>query len=257
MHAAVGVQGQPALPGVGRERGITRRCDAAFQQLGVGRLCHAGAQAATALLRAQVEPHFLWNTLAHVQYLVTSKPHDAAAMTGHLIRYLRAAVPAGGAGGSIGSAIDSVRAYLEVMKIRMGARLESRCEAAPDLLDMPLAPLLLHTLVENAIKHGIEPKTGPVSLCVSARRDPQAPDTVLLEVRDTGVGLQPAPLTRGSGLGLGSMRERLALQYGERARLSVAACPAAGCWRASCCRCKRRRRHEKTAPQLPEERFVG
>ena len=88
--------------------------------------------------------------------------------------------------------------------------------------------LLLHTLVENAIKHGIEPKTGPVTLCVSARRDPQAPDMVLLEVRDSGVGLQPAPPTRGSGLGLRSVRERLALHYGERARLSVAGVPGGG-----------------------------
>ena len=201
---------------------------AAAAQLAAARAQAALAQAETALLRAQVEPHFLWNTLAHVQYLATSQPHDAAAMTGHLIRYLRAAVPAGGAGGSIGSEIDSVRAYLEVMKIRMGERLDIRCEAAPELRDMPLAPLLLHTLVENAIKHGIEPKTGPVTLCVSARRDPQAPDMVLLEVRDSGVGLQPAPPTRGSGLGLRSVRERLALQYGERARLSVAGVPGGG-----------------------------
>ena len=201
---------------------------AAAAQLAAARAQAALAQAETALLRAQVEPHFLWNTLAHVQYLATSQPHDAAAMTGHLIRYLRAAVPAGGAGGSIGSEIDSVRAYLEVMKIRMGERLDIRCEAAPELRDMPLAPLLLHTLVENAIKHGIEPKTGPVTLYVSARRDPQAPDMVLLEVRDSGVGLQPAPPTRGSGLGLRSVRERLALHYGERARLSVAGVPGGG-----------------------------
>ena len=116
---------------------------AAAAQLAAARAQAALAQAETALLRAQVEPHFLWNTLAHVQYLATSQPHDAAAMTGHLIRYLRAAVPAGGAGGSIGSEIDSVRAYLEVMKIRMGARLQTSCEVAPELLDVPLAPSFL------------------------------------------------------------------------------------------------------------------
>lgn len=187
------------------------------------------AQAEIGLLRAQVEPHFLWNTLAHVQYLASTRPQDAAAMTGHLIRYLRAAVPAAGeAGATMASEFDSVQAYLEVMKIRMGARLDTACELAPALAGLPLAPLLLHTLVENAIKHGLEPKTGPVRLTVSARLAGETPAMVLLEVRDNGVGLQPAPATRGSGLGLRSVRERLALLYGEGARLHVAGLPEGG-----------------------------
>lgn len=224
------VAGRATLRHLRQERrALAAQLAAAQAQATLAERERALAQAETALLRAQVEPHFLWNTLAHVQYLATSKPHDAAAMTGHLIRYLRAAVPAGTqGGGTIGSEIDSVRAYLEVMKIRMGSRLDTVCELAPELLDVPLAPLLLHTLVENAIKHGIEPKAGPVRLSVTACRDPQAPEMVLLEVCDTGVGLQAAPATRGGGLGLRSVRDRLALQYGGRARLSVAGRPGGG-----------------------------
>ena len=224
------VAGRATLRHLRQERrALAAQLAAAQAQATLAERERALAQAETALLRAQVEPHFLWNTLAHVQYLATSKPHDAAAMTGHLIRYLRAAVPAGTqGGGTIGSEIDSVRAYLEVMKIRMGSRLDTICELAPELLDVPLAPLLLHTLVENAIKHGIEPKAGPVRLSVTACRDPAAPEMVLLEVCDTGVGLQAAPATRGGGLGLRSVRDRLALQYGGRARLSVAGRPGGG-----------------------------
>lgn len=224
------VAGRATLRHLRQERrALAAQLAAAQAQATLAERERALAQAETALLRAQVEPHFLWNTLAHVQYLATSKPHDAAAMTGHLIRYLRAAVPAGTqGGGTIGSEIDSVRAYLEVMKIRMGSRLDTVCELAPELFEVPLAPLLLHTLVENAIKHGIEPKAGPVRLSVTACLDPQAPDMVLLEVCDTGVGLQAAPATRGGGLGLRSVRDRLALQYGGRARLSVAGRPGGG-----------------------------
>lgn len=224
------VAGRATLRHLRQERrALAAQLAAAQAQATLAERERALAQAETALLRAQVEPHFLWNTLAHVQYLATSKPHDAAAMTGHLIRYLRAAVPSGTHGGAtIGSEIDSVRAYLEVMKIRMGSRLDTVCTLAPELLDVPLAPLLLHTLVENAIKHGIEPKAGPVHLSVTACRDPQAPEMVLLEVCDTGVGLQAAPATRGGGLGLRSVRDRLALQYGGRARLSVAGRPGGG-----------------------------
>lgn len=212
-----------------QRRTAAAQLEAAQAQACLAERERALAQAETAVLRAQIEPHFLWNTLAHVQYLAGSKPDDAAAMTGHLIRYLRAAVPSGQeGGGTIGSEIDSVRAYLELMKMRMGPRLDASCELAPELSGVPLAPLLLHTLVENAIKHGIEPKSGPVRLCVSARCDPDAPAMLLLEVRDTGVGLQAAPVTRGSGMGLRSVRERLAQQYGDHARLSVAGMPGGG-----------------------------
>jgi sensor histidine kinase YesM len=114
------------------------------------------ARAELTVLRAQIEPHFLWNTLAHVQYLTRKNPEDAEKMTGHLIKYLRSAVPqTRGQSTTLGSEIESVRAYLELMKIRMGARLTVTVSVEPAQVDVPFPPLLIQTLVENAIKHGL------------------------------------------------------------------------------------------------------
>jgi sensor histidine kinase YesM len=181
------------------------------------------------VLRAQVEPHFLWNTLAHVQYLIRKNPDDAGRMTGHLIHYLRAAVPQmRGDVSTLGTEMGSVRAYLELMKIRMGERLTVVVDLPADLEALPFAPLLIQTLVENAIKHGVEPKVGPVSVTVRAQADADAGGQLRVEVQDNGVGLQAAPNTRGTGLGLRSVRDRLKLLYGEPASLSIAGAPGGG-----------------------------
>ncbi|MFL9908342.1 sensor histidine kinase [Paraburkholderia sp. RL17-337-BIB-A] len=175
------------------------------------------------LLRAQVEPHFLWNTLAHLQFLIQKSPGEANHMIAHLIRYLRAAVPQmRGDSTTLGSEFDSAAAYLELMKIRMGARLTLLIEIPPALRNIPFAPLLIQTLVENAIKHGVEPKVGPVSVSLKARTDENAVDGVVVEVIDNGVGLQESPPTRGTGFGLRSVRERIRLLYGAGASLQVA-----------------------------------
>ncbi len=181
------------------------------------------------VLRAQVEPHFLWNTLAHVQFLIRKSPDDAGRMIEHLTRYLRAAVPQmRGDTTSLGSEFDSVGAYLELMKIRMGERLTISIDLPDGLRDVAFAPLLIQTLVENAIKHGLEPKVGPVTVTVRASADSSHPGSMVVEVRDNGVGLQNAPSTRGTGLGLRSVRERLRLLYGANATLSVAGAPGGG-----------------------------
>ncbi|MEG0040585.1 MAG: histidine kinase [Massilia sp.] len=190
-------------------------------------------QAEMALLRAQIEPHFLWNTLAHVQYLARKEPEAAAAMTGNLITYLRAAVPgARGDASTLGSEMASVRAYLAIMQIRMGARLHAEVGFPEHLADLPFAPLILQTLVENAIKHGVEPKPGPVAVMVSAEYDPDHGRCLLLRVGDTGAGLADsgalASTASGTGLGLASVRERLHGLYGERASLRLAARPGGG-----------------------------
>jgi len=181
------------------------------------------------VLRAQVEPHFLWNTLAHVQYLIRKNPDDAGRMTGHLIHYLRAAVPQmRGDGSTLGAEMRSVQAYLELMKIRMGVRLTVSVDLPEALEAQPFAPLLIQTLVENAIKHGVEPKVGPVVVAVRALRDPERPHFTLVEVQDNGVGLQSEPATRGTGTGLLGVRERLKRLYGGEAILSIAGAPGGG-----------------------------
>ena len=188
-------------------------------------------QAEMALLRAQIEPHFLWNTLAHVQYLARKEPDAAAAMTGNLITYLRAAVPgARGDASTLGSEMASVRAYLAIMRIRMGARLHAEVTFPERLADLPFAPLILQTLVENAIKHGVEPKPGPVAVMVSAEYDPEDGRRLLLRVSDTGAGLAAdgPGAAAGTGLGLASVRERLRGLYGEGAAFRIAARPGGG-----------------------------
>jgi len=109
-------------------------------------------------LQAQVEPHFLYNTLAGVQYLVRRNAVLADEMLGHLITYLRRAVPSMRAQTStVQAECELVQAYLEVMKLRLGERLQTRVDCSPNAAAFPMPPMMLATLVENAIKHGIEP----------------------------------------------------------------------------------------------------
>lgn len=172
------------------------------------------------VLRAQVEPHFLWNTLGHVQHLIRRNPADADRLTGHLIRYLRAAVPQMRKGmSSLGAEFASGHAYLELMKIRMGDRLTVRMELPAALQEEPFAPLLVQTLIENAIKHGVEPKVGPVFVEVVAHAMEER--MLHVEVRDNGVGLHASACTQGTGLGLRNVRERMALLYGDAASLTI------------------------------------
>lgn len=192
------------------------------------------ARSELSLLRAQIEPHFLWNTLAHVQHLTRKSPKDADIMTGHLIRFLRGAVPATrGDFSTLKAEVESAQAYLELMKIRMGGRLSVQVELDPSIADASFPPLLIHTLVENAIKHGIEPKVGPVSISVKAVRrkstSGQSPaDRILVEVIDNGVGLLSTPPTKGTGHGLRNVRERLQLLYQSEGSLRIAGAPGGG-----------------------------
>ena len=187
------------------------------------------AQSELRVLRAQIEPHFLWNTLAHVQHLIRKNPPDAERMTGYLIRYLRTAVPQIRSDAStLKTEFESVEAYLELMKIRMGERLTVEVSLPAELAEHPFAPLLVQTLVENAIKHGVEPKVGPVRVRVRALREEGNPARLVIEVQDNGVGLQAFPGTRGTQMGLHSVRERLKLLYGGNAALSIAEAKGGG-----------------------------
>lgn len=181
------------------------------------------ARAELQVLRAQVEPHFLWNTLANVEYLIRKDPPQAATMMCHLIAYLRSSVPDGRReSATLGSEFASVRAYLGLMRFRMGERLQFELTLAPELADQPFAPLVLQTLVENAIKHGLEPLPGPARLQVRAAVSTDQPDRLVVEVIDNGVGLRAQPRTRGTGLGLRQVRERLQALHGREAALGIA-----------------------------------
>ena len=167
------------------------------------------------VLQAQVEPHFLFNTLASVRALVRQDPAQAEATLDALVDFLRATIPKlredRGLHATLGQQLDLCSSYLALMQVRMGGRLTYDVRADEVLRAAPFPPSLLITLVENAIKHGIEPRPGPGRIEIDAVRDG---DTLRVQVRDDGAGLQPGLST---GVGLANVREQLAARYGARA----------------------------------------
>jgi signal transduction histidine kinase len=176
------------------------------------------ADAQLAVLQSQIEPHFLFNTLANVQALVESGSPRAAPVLQSLIAYLRAALPQLHDGApTLGREAVLVRSYLELMQMRMPDRLRFALHIDPALHALPLPPLTLLTLVENAVRHGIDPSEQGGEIDVGAeRRD----GGVRLWVRDSGRGLDE---THAPGTGLANLRERLRSAYGDRARLTLSA----------------------------------
>jgi LytS/YehU family sensor histidine kinase len=189
------------------------------------------AEMRLSVLAAQVEPHFLFNTLAGVRSAISTDPRRASEMIDRLVDYLRASIPRlrsdGSALSTVAGPADSVRAYLALMTARM-PRLHAEIDVPPDLAHARCPPLMLISLAENAIKHGVEPKMGPAHVRFAATRDPQASAAprLLLTIEDDGVGFGEA--TSGSGIGLTNIRERLAQLYGGRAELRLAARPGGG-----------------------------
>ena len=169
------------------------------------------------LLQAQVEPHFLFNTLANVRELVDSGSPQASTVLGSLIAYLRAAVPRlHEPATTMGQELELVRAYLEVMHMRMPDRLQFTLHADDEALALRCPPMTLLTLVENAVRHGIDPSEEGGRIEVHVRvRDGRCRAQVI----DTGVGLQQAG--DGLGTGLSNLRERLQLAFGGDAQLRL------------------------------------
>jgi len=204
-----------------RER--TARMEAAFERER-SRVVAAERETTLAqlkLLEAQVEPHFLYNTLANVVSLVDSNPATAKRMLERLIALLRgAAVAAGGAEVTLAAQIEHLRAYLELMSLRMGGRLAFRLDVDPALANVALPPLLLQPVVENAIRHGLEPKVEGGEIVVIARR---REGNVELIVADTGVGFRDVRVRAGGdgGVGLSNLRARLAALYGDAASIGI------------------------------------
>ena len=163
------------------------------------------------MMEAQIEPHFLFNTLATVKRLYRTEPVGGARMVARLKEYLQAALPQIRHGiPTLASEIELVRAYLEILQIRMGARLQFTIDAPPQTLAIPFPAMVLITLVENAIKHGLNPM--PNGGCIDIQVF-DSPVTIAVEVRDNGVGFQVSAGTSGSGIGLANIRARLAALY--------------------------------------------
>jgi hypothetical protein len=178
------------------------------------------AEAQLKTMQAQVEPHFLFNTLASVDYLIETDPARASSMQKHLIQYLRAALPQMREGSSsLGKELALCRSYLEILKVRMEDRLQFAIAVPQGLASAQFPPMMLQSLVENAIKHGLEPKSEGGTLTLSADI---ADGKLRVTVADTGLGFGAAD-TAGTGLGLTNVRERLAALYGSSARLSLQA----------------------------------
>jgi LytS/YehU family sensor histidine kinase len=183
------------------------------------------AEARLKLLEAQLEPHMLFNTLANLRALIGTDPARATAMLDRLNDYLRATLNASrSTTHTLQAEFDRLRDYLELMAVRMGPRLSYTLELPPELAPQAVPTLLLQPLVENSIKHGLEPKVEGGRITVSARRDGR---TLVLEVLDSGVGLL-AEAAGDKGFGLAQVRERLQTAYGSGSAIDLVAVCAGG-----------------------------
>ena len=182
-------------------------------------LSKQAVEAELKLMQAQVEPHFLFNTLASVQFLTETDPPAANKLLGHLIAYLRAALPQLRASSTtLGKEVELCEAYLNILRTRIGPRLSFAVDVPASLRSVPFPPNLLISLVENAIKHGIEPSADGGTVAVRARAEG---DRVIVEVTDTGRGMIDTVTRPGGGVGLGNVRERLAALYGPRGKFTL------------------------------------
>ena len=176
------------------------------------------AEAQLRLLESQLEPHMLFNTLANLRVLIALDPPRAQAMLDQLIAFLRATLSASRVGRhALSAEFARLADYLALMQVRMGERLHTRLDLPDELASLPVPPLLLQPLVENSIRHGLEPKVDGGRIEIEAARDG---NELVLRVRDTGVGLSE-PSADGTHFGLQQVRERLATLYGERAGLAL------------------------------------
>ena len=182
------------------------------------------AEARLQVLQAQVEPHFLFNTLANVRRLFRTDAPAARAMLEHLSSYLSALLPRmRSADSTLEHELALASAYLHVQQIRMGDRLAFRLDVPPALAALPFPPMMLVTLVENAIRHGLNPLPHGGEVRVAARA---VDGRLRLQVTDTGRGLSES--AGGEGVGLANIRARLSTLYGGAARLLLAQRPGAG-----------------------------
>jgi sensor histidine kinase YesM len=168
------------------------------------------------MLQAQIEPHFLFNTLSNILSLIDTDPGKGKSMLMDLIHYLRTALSRTRHDLiTIEQEIEMIQAYLNIIKIRMGERLQYKILIPDNLRPHPFPPMLLQPLVENAVKHGLEPKIQGGEILIKAA---EAGDFLRLEVIDTGLGLNSGP---DIGVGIANVKERLHLLYGEKGHLRL------------------------------------
>ncbi len=182
------------------------------------------AEARMEALQAQIEPHFLFNTLASIDQLIQTDPPRASKMQQSLIRYLRSAMPQmrDGRRPSLGQQVNLCSAFLEIMSVRMEGRLQPVVSVPEGLKSAVFPSMMLQTLVENAIKHGLEPKPEGGRLEIGAEI---VDGQLAVHVQDNGIGFMPKA---EGGVGLANVRERLAALYDGRAELIISVPPAGG-----------------------------
>jgi sensor histidine kinase YesM len=182
----------------------------------VERAERAAIEAQLRALQAQIEPHFLFNTLANLDALIATDAEDARCLLGNLIRYLRAALThARSETATLQTEVELLKAYLAIMALRLPNRLTTEFDCDPECLRLKFPAMLLQPLVENAITHGIEPASDGGTIRVSVHC---TADTLKLWVDDTGIGLGNAH-TAGTGAGIQNIRARLQSLFGSSARL--------------------------------------
>jgi len=205
---------------LGGKKRAERRAQAATETAAEESLKRQLAEAQLKTMQAQVEPHFLFNTLASVDYLIETEPSTASKMQKSLIQYLRAALPQMRQGSTtLGKEVQLCRSYLEILKFRMEDRLQYSVIVPQGLGSAQFPPMMLQSLVENSIKHGLEPKPEGGSMTISADI---SNGRLRVTVADSGLGFAAAGKS-GTGVGLANVRERLAALYGSSARLSIEA----------------------------------
>ncbi|MEO8020760.1 histidine kinase [Polaromonas sp.] len=208
------------LAGIAGSYYFYSRSKSAYLQRKMTEATNHASEARLKLLETQLEPHMLFNTLANLRVLIATDPQRAQVMLDHMIAYLRATLGASlSATHTLQAEFDRLRDYFELMAIRMGPRLRYTLELPPELAQHPVPTLLLQPLVENSIKHGLEPKVEGGRITVSARHEG---DALVLEVLDTGVGLAGTDEDR-PGFGVAQVRERLASTYGTSTAIELVA----------------------------------
>ncbi|MDL2357153.1 MAG: histidine kinase [Pseudomonadota bacterium] len=216
---ALFMAGFMALVLIAGERRIAAETLAARHSEQIAAAAQLLAEARLRALQAQIEPHFLYNTLANVLSLIDGQPAQARHMLERFIDFLRASLTASRAEhATLGAEIDLVGAYLDVLAVRMGARLRYRIEVGAAERALRIAPMLLQPIVENAVMHGLEPKLDGGEIVLRARADGAA---LCIEVSDSGVGLTAKAARPGGGVGLANLRARLRSLYGPGAQVQL------------------------------------